>query len=731
MNKASAKVKSILKIGANDRLDDADYSHKSKVSAASFKSGTSSIEEELYNLGLAHEEASKLCMSDEVNKFTQKLLKLVDKSQQELLNVCERTVAFIVKTNDRNDVDADKYFLPYKLAIDTGDPKIREMALTSLYQLVVANFLKGDSVVDPIIYHPRHLNGPKSYTYPRRVISVLLTLLFDTSSCQNQSVQHNTLRLLWALACGGNHQPHGTSLMRIVRICYNIHLLSAFPENRESAQHLLCKIMRCLASDLEAAVTYAGDIVLRQHADGSARRQLNLDDSGSDGEGGGGGGAQDEAFHAWYNSPAFAEYSKRVKPAPNQISVAQFTRADGASNLDNDLTVSSWGTSALSPVLARPKQRVDHDDEAEEFQLFASLLADDVFTVLSSITVLLTKQIVYSTDEQSSERSSAANVAAASADELAAAAAASKLKESMGVRSKAVCLLLITEFLVSVGPVFKTMHRFLHFTRHELIDSLLYCLGSQSPTLALAAGKALSTLILTLREQVQPELGKLVTALMDIVNHGSGTGAVLYEHKLSALKVLLRICAAPETVHDLFRLESIATSGAATAGAASTAYVSAASLIAQAHMTAEMDQHAEIFSDTTKRSIVQHLAKIRPANPRDDDEGRVSSSSSANSSAKSAAKGEHAIFKALTVLFQSYAEGSFSSGAYEQTQVASLRLVANRALVSVMHTLLLHREIEAPATSRARAPAASASNSKAAPVPADIATFFLASFHKP
>jgi hypothetical protein len=79
------QVKSLIRKGEpKPTLDDnvVATSDASPDAKKSFKTGTSTIEEELYSIGLAHQAAVRLCMPDTIKTFTTHLLKQVDKSQQ-------------------------------------------------------------------------------------------------------------------------------------------------------------------------------------------------------------------------------------------------------------------------------------------------------------------------------------------------------------------------------------------------------------------------------------------------------------------------------------------------------------------------------------------------------------------------------------------------------------------------------------------------------------------------
>jgi hypothetical protein len=352
--------------------------------------------------------------------------------------------------------------------------------------------------------------------------------------------------------------------------------------------------------------------------------------------------------------------------------------------------LSSWATDLGFSSPAPRSERKDASSGVDGAYKFATpkrtsqandiqVLFDDVDTVLNSVCALTKKQIAGMTELQK-------KLLLASGKKLELHYTPSD--EDIRVRSKEIAFLMLAEFLSSAGPALKATPSFINFFKSDMLESVKDGLTVPQPSIVVAAGKAMSLLNVNFRDQMKSELATLVPFLLRLAT-GGFAGASLYEHRLCPLKTIAKICASHTSNHDIFAIKS---SPAAEDQATKTAPFRNAATIAQEALEAAMRDYPETLSDSLQNSLKQHLGSKRASSD-------VKSGAAAQSGTTASANGVPLLFQNLISTLQSFANGTFSgSDELNVAEVASLRLVANRALVSVMHSLLSYREKQPPSS---------------------------------
>lgn len=87
--------------------------------------------------------------------------------------------------------NADRYFLPFKLACESKTGKIMEVALDYVQKLVAYQYLRGDSAIDRTQYPLDSAVREPEETgkHPRKLIDIILETVYECSTFQDDNVQ--------------------------------------------------------------------------------------------------------------------------------------------------------------------------------------------------------------------------------------------------------------------------------------------------------------------------------------------------------------------------------------------------------------------------------------------------------------------------------------------------------------------------------------------------------------
>ena len=101
----------------------------------------------------------------------QSVYKLTARKHKQLRQECEEIIQSLQRDDEEQraallqqqptasalpaDTDADKYFLPFKLACESDNSRMQAVALNQIEKLIAYGYLDGASVADPTVYPPR------------------------------------------------------------------------------------------------------------------------------------------------------------------------------------------------------------------------------------------------------------------------------------------------------------------------------------------------------------------------------------------------------------------------------------------------------------------------------------------------------------------------------------------------------------------------------------------------
>ena len=155
-----------------------------------------------------------------------------------------------------SDSDADKYFLPFKLACESDNAKMIATALNCIEKLIAYGYLDGASYADPEVYPVKKTEGEQkeskekekergteerktaastsaggakadassSASDSRRLISVIVDTIHTCSFNRDREVQLQSLKAILTAVTSVSCQVHGQPLVTAAYSCWNIHL---------------------------------------------------------------------------------------------------------------------------------------------------------------------------------------------------------------------------------------------------------------------------------------------------------------------------------------------------------------------------------------------------------------------------------------------------------------------------------------------------------------------------
>ncbi|KAJ6807636.1 brefeldin A-inhibited guanine nucleotide-exchange protein 2-like [Iris pallida] len=134
--------------------------------------------------------------------------------------------------------DCESLLSPLLSALSSGSTKIADPALDCVQKLVSHNLLRGEA--DPSA-------GPSS-----RLLSDLLSAVCSCHSLSDEIIELLVLKTLLSAVTSVSLRIHGDCLLRVVRTCYDLYLLSKSPVNQTTAKASLVQILVIVFRRMEA-----------------------------------------------------------------------------------------------------------------------------------------------------------------------------------------------------------------------------------------------------------------------------------------------------------------------------------------------------------------------------------------------------------------------------------------------------------------------------------------------
>lgn len=128
---------------------------------------------------------------------------------------------------------------PLRLAFETKNPKVIELALDCLHKLIAYDHLDGDPGLE---------NG-KNVILFTEILNMVCSCV-DNSSPDSTTLQ--VLKVLLTAVASAKFRVHGEALLGVIRVCYNIALNSKSPINQATSKAMLTQMISIVFRRMEA-----------------------------------------------------------------------------------------------------------------------------------------------------------------------------------------------------------------------------------------------------------------------------------------------------------------------------------------------------------------------------------------------------------------------------------------------------------------------------------------------
>lgn len=128
---------------------------------------------------------------------------------------------------------------PLRLAFETKNPKVLELALDCLHKLIAYDHLEGDPGLE---------NGKNAPLFTE--ILHMVCSCVDNSSPDSTTLQ--VLKVLLTAVASAKFRVHGEALLGVIRVCYNIALNSKSPINQATSKAMLTQMISIVFRRMEA-----------------------------------------------------------------------------------------------------------------------------------------------------------------------------------------------------------------------------------------------------------------------------------------------------------------------------------------------------------------------------------------------------------------------------------------------------------------------------------------------
>lgn len=488
--------------------------------------------------------------------------------------------------------DADPYFLPFKLACETGQPKLMAVALDSIQKLISYGYLTGKLLADPEKYPvkkseeipsrkdsessnsgPANSSSANSSSNPspvanqgksveekknhdeekareehkqevrrkrrgrsdeltgRRVINVMLETFYECSLYRDASVQLQTLKAILTCITSVSCSVHDHSLLHAVTACYQINLQACDEINKSTAKATLTQIFNLVFQRME----HFAQQLKQLEASAASTTPVPVD--------------EDVVSNNSANidpTQSGSTSTTAASPSPPPIIISP-------ESTSNESTSSSSSSTISEPPGKRGYCIVCHK-AANYYCLQTKLPVCSMECKLLNLERQEPKLSITQTIK--TKVSSKFTVLQNDAYYLLRALVKLSAKslnppvEQAAIDSKVLSLQLLLSVMQNAGPHFSKASLFISLVKHDLVQCLLRNSAASSidPIFALA-----SSIFVALVAHFKPHLHKVIGLLLDsIYLPYIASPNASFEHKLASLTVLKSLCAQPATIIELF-----------------------------------------------------------------------------------------------------------------------------------------------------------------------------------
>ncbi|KAG1706255.1 hypothetical protein DVH05_001403 [Phytophthora capsici] len=358
-----------------------------------------------------------------------------------------------------------------------------------------------------------------------RLIDCIVEVACDCNDHPDEGVQIQVLRVLLTAVTTPTCEVHEHALLRAVRACYHVHLVSKSATNRTVAKATLQQIISIVFQRMETfdrrveeetkASLQALDKQEQQSQEENEQDQVPDHQEVSESD-------SDEDIlpktrraapsAAWYPSVAIALGLPHT-PHPEKTSMS------------STVTKKVKAVATLSQPVNAPA--------------FPSVLHKDAFLLFRSLCRISMRSVA-----DDSPTANGANGAMAGN-----AGNGANPEDPFAFQSKILSLELVKEILENAGPSFRRGERFVHAIRQYLCQSLLQNCTSNYTQIVSLSLQVFLVLLRNFKRHLKTELDIFITSIFLRLLQSENAS---FEHKLLVLEALHAICDDPQTLGEIF-----------------------------------------------------------------------------------------------------------------------------------------------------------------------------------
>ncbi|OWZ09970.1 LOW QUALITY PROTEIN: Brefeldin A-inhibited guanine nucleotide-exchange protein [Phytophthora megakarya] len=357
-----------------------------------------------------------------------------------------------------------------------------------------------------------------------RLIDCIVEVACDCNDHPDEGVQIQVLRVLLTAVTTPTCEVHEHALLRAVRACYHVHLVSKSATNRTVAKATLQQIisivfqrMETFDRRVEEETKAALQSMEKQEQESQqaeqeqqqTQEQHEISESDSD---------EEILGHTLRAGPTTAFY-------PSVAAILQLPQPPSQKTISSAMTKKVKAVATLSQPMNAPA--------------FPSVLHKDAFLLFRSLCRISMRSVA--------DDSPTANGANGSAPGNTGNGA--NPEDPFAFQSKILSLELVKEILENAGPSFRRGERFVHAIRQYLCQSLLQNCTSNYTQIVSLSLQVFLVLLRNFKRHLKTELDIFITSIFLRLLQSEHAS---FEHKLLVLEALHAICDDPQTLGEIF-----------------------------------------------------------------------------------------------------------------------------------------------------------------------------------
>ncbi|ETO81834.1 hypothetical protein F442_03848 [Phytophthora nicotianae P10297] len=363
-----------------------------------------------------------------------------------------------------------------------------------------------------------------------RLIDCVVEVACDCNDHPDEGVQIQVLRVLLTAVTTPTCEVHEHALLRAVRACYHVHLVSKSVTNRTVAKATLQQIISIVFQRMETfdrRVEEETKATL-QALDKQEQEQSQQEEESQTQQ----GQAQEHDISESDSDDDILPKTLRAKPTDAWYpSVAVVLQLPRAAHHSEKVPVSSTTTKKIKAVttLSQPVNA----------PAFPSVLHKDAFLLFRSLCRISMRSVADDSPTANGANGSNAGNAGNGANP----------EDPFAFQSKILSLELVKEILENAGPSFRRGERFVHAIRQYLCQSLLQNCTSNYTQIVSLSLQVFLVLLRNFKRHLKTELDIFITSIFLRLLQSENAS---FEHKLLVLEALHAICDDPQTLGEIF-----------------------------------------------------------------------------------------------------------------------------------------------------------------------------------